>query len=109
MSQLSHRAFDLGQMIAELYELKHYKGHSAGGTLIEAFIKGYGEMDEDLKWKAIIHTGVHFIGFGSRVAGWGTKEQIEELVKIGRDWIVGAWEKKKEVFDGTPLAAFFIQ
>ncbi|KAF8854704.1 hypothetical protein BDZ45DRAFT_596667 [Acephala macrosclerotiorum] len=101
LSQLSQPAFDLGQMIAELYEFKHFKNIDAGLWLIKFFIEGYGEMDEEMKWKTIIHTGTHLVCWGSRVQGWGTKEQVEGVVRVGRDWIVGAWEKKREVFQGT--------
>ncbi|KAE8450869.1 hypothetical protein EG329_005309 [Mollisiaceae sp. DMI_Dod_QoI] len=103
LSQLSLPFFDLGQMLAELYELHHFKHHSAGLWLMQSFISGYGEMDEEMKWMTILHTGVHLVCWGSRVAGWGTKEQVEDVVRTGRDWIVGAWERRREVFEGMVL------
>lgn len=103
MSQLAIPAFDLGQMIAELYELKHFKEYDAGIWLIEGFVEGYGEMSEEMKWKTIVHAGTHLVCWGSRVAGWGTENQVEGVVKVGRDWIVGAWEKNKNTFEGTVL------
>ncbi|KUJ21982.1 uncharacterized protein LY89DRAFT_778327 [Mollisia scopiformis] len=107
MSQLSIPAFDLGQMIAELYELKHFKNYDAGVWLIESFIKGYGEMDEEMKWKTIIHTGAHLICWGTRVAGWGSKEQQEDVVRVGKQWIINGWERKKDAFEGMVLGRLF--
>lgn len=107
LSQLSHPAFDLGQMIAELYELKHFKNIDAGLWLIKSFIEGYGEMNEEMKWKTIVHTGTHLVCWGSRVQGWGTKEQVEGVVEVGRNWILGAWGRDEKVFEGCVLENFF--
>ncbi|CZR57274.1 uncharacterized protein PAC_07163 [Phialocephala subalpina] len=107
LSQLSHPAFDLGQMIAELYELKHFKDIDAGLWLIKSFIEGYGDMDEEMKWKTIIHAGTHLVCWGSRVQGWGSKEQVEDVVRVGRDWILGAVKRERAVFEGMVLENFF--
>lgn len=107
LSQLSLLAFDLGQMVAELYELKHFKNHDAGIWLIESFIKGYGEMSEEMKWKIIVQAGAHLVCWGSRVAGWGTEEQVEDVVRTGRNWIVNGWERNRDVFQGMVLGELF--
>lgn len=107
MSQLAIPAFDLGQMIAESYELEHFKGYDAGIWLIEGFIEGYGEMSEEMKWKTVIHAGTHLVCWGSRVAGWGSEEQVEAVVKVGRNWIVGGWEENRSAFQGMVLDGLF--
>jgi len=107
LSQVSSIAFDLGQMFAELFELKHFKNIDAGVWLIESFMKGYGEIEEDLAFKTAIHVGTHLICFGSSVQGWGTKEQIESVVEIGRGFVVEGWEKNRGFFDGTVLKCLF--
>lgn len=94
-------------MIAELYELKHFKNHDAGIWLIESFIKGYGDMSEDMKWKVIVQAGAHLVCWGSRVAGWGNEEQVEDVVRIGRDWIVNGWERNRDFFQGMVLGKLF--
>jgi len=95
-------------MFAELYQLKHFKDNEAGIWLIESFIQGYGKLDDELAFKVLIHVGVHFISFWkSRVLWWGTEEQCRELVVVGRDLIVGAWEKKREAFRGSVWEKLF--
>ena len=107
LSHLSSIAFDLGQMFAELSELNHFKSIKAGVWLIESFMEGYGKLDEALAFKTAIHAGVHLICWGSRVSGWGTKEQIDAVVKIGRDWVINGWEKDARYFEGTALKSLF--
>ncbi|KAG0648904.1 Psilocybin biosynthesis kinase [Hyphodiscus hymeniophilus] len=107
MAQLSSIAFDLGQMFAELFELKHFKDVDAGVWLIESFVEGYGKIDEELAFKTAIHAGAHLICWGSRVAGWGTREQVETVVEIGRDWVVRGWERDAVYFQGTASKHLF--
>jgi hypothetical protein len=107
LSQLSSIAFDLGQMFAELFELKHFKDIDAGVWLIESFMVGYGKIDEEMAFKTAIHVGVHLVYWGSTVQGWGTKDQVEAVVEVGRDWVVQGWEKNGRFFEGTVLGCLF--
>lgn len=107
LSHISSIAFDLGQMFAELFELKHFKDIDAGVWLIEEFMEGYGKIDEKPAYRIAIHVGAHLICWGSRVQGWGSKEQVEKVVEIGRDFVVNGWEKDREFFDGTALKGLF--
>lgn len=96
LSQIGSRALDLGQMIAELYETELFKRSEAGVWIIEGLLEGYGHMSDEMAFRTAIHVGVHLVCWGSRVPGWGSKEQIEEVVKIGNDLIVQGWAKNKE-------------
>jgi thiamine kinase-like enzyme len=107
LSHLSDLAFDLGQMFAELFELKHFKDIDAGVWLIEAFMKGYGKLEDQMAFRTAIHVGVHLICWGSRVQGWGSKEQVEKVVEVGRDFVVKGWEKDRGYFEGTALECLF--
>lgn len=107
LSHISSLAFDLGQMFAELFELKHFKNIDAGVWLIEAFMEGYGTIDDDFAFRTAIHVGVHLICWGSRVQGWGTKEQVEKAVEIGRDFVVKGWGRDRPFFGGTALKCLF--
>ncbi|KAI9904525.1 hypothetical protein N3K66_001054 [Trichothecium roseum] len=107
MAQLGMRPLDLGQMIAEMWQLKLYKDIDAGIWLIEGFANGYGEIDDEFAFRTIIHVGIHLICFGSQTPGWGTKERAEELVKIGRDVVVNAWNTDIDTFKGHPLECLF--
>ncbi|KAF4165552.1 hypothetical protein CNMCM6936_007695 [Aspergillus lentulus] len=101
------RALDLGQMVAELYQLKHFKNVDAGVWLIEGLLDGYGPIDDDMAFRIAIHVGVHFLCLGSTVPGWGTNDQVEGVVKIGRDLVVNGWQKDLNWFGGGWLKCLF--
>ncbi|CAI7646087.1 unnamed protein product [Penicillium pancosmium] len=107
LAQIGSRALDLGQMIAELYETKLFKEVEAGVWIIEGLLQGYGGLSDEMAFRTAIHVGVHLICWGSRVPGWGSKEQIEEVVKIGNDMVIGGWAKDKQWFESHELGFFF--
>ncbi|KAJ5385633.1 hypothetical protein N7517_003544 [Penicillium concentricum] len=107
MSQIGSRALDLGQMIAELYETKLFKNVDGGLWMIQGFLRGYGSLNDEMAFRTAIHVGVHLICWGSRVPGWGTQTQIEEVVKVGRDLIVHSWRKDKVWFAEGILGCLF--
>jgi thiamine kinase-like enzyme len=106
LCQMGPRALDLGQMIAELYEVKHFKDIDAGTLVLQGFVEGYRThhpFSEEMAFRTAIHVGAHLICFGSTVRGWGAPKQVEELVRVGRDFIVKAWKRDRKWFeqDGT--------
>ncbi|KAF3769968.1 hypothetical protein M406DRAFT_354197 [Cryphonectria parasitica EP155] len=107
MLQLWLPQLDLGQMIAELYELYLYKRIKAGLWLIEGFVAGYGIVDDDFAFRTALHVGTHLVGFGSMVPGWGTPEQAMEVVGVGRDIILRAWAKDRKWFESHDLSSLF--
>ncbi|PYI04232.1 hypothetical protein BO78DRAFT_174603 [Aspergillus sclerotiicarbonarius CBS 121057] len=100
------RALDLGQMFAELYMLKHFKHIEAGAWIIQGFMEGYQGLDDEMAFRALTHAGVHFIAWGPLIAGWGTPQQVEELVRLGRDLVIKAWEKDRSWFEGVWKSLF---
>ncbi|PKY02448.1 hypothetical protein P168DRAFT_255866, partial [Aspergillus campestris IBT 28561] len=76
LAHVGPHALDLGQMLAELYQLKFYKNIDAGEWIARAFIEAYPGLSEDVAFRALIHVGVHFIYFGSVVPGWGDEGQV---------------------------------
>ena len=107
MCQLGVRPLDIGQMIAELYELTLFKDIQAGLWMVEGFAKGYDLPNAAFAFRSAIHVGIHLINFGSSVPGWGSPEQVEEVVETGRDIIVKAWEKDREWFADHALGCLF--
>ncbi|KAJ5325274.1 hypothetical protein MYU51_020841 [Penicillium brevicompactum] len=107
LSQVGNRALDLGQMIAELYETKLFKHLDIGLQIIQGFTAGYGPISDEMAFRTAIHVGVHLICWGSRVPGWGSQEQVKEVVKVGRDIIVQAWAKEKTWFEEGSLGCLF--
>lgn len=76
--------------------LTYFKGITAGKQIFIAFLEGYGPIEEDLRWKVMIYIGCHLAGWGPKVAGWGTPEQVEGCIELGRDLVVNGWEKNRE-------------
>lgn len=107
MTQLGVRPEDSGQLIAELWELKLYKDIDAGLWIIEGFVQGYGKVDNDFMFRALIHVGAHLISIGSDTPGWGTPEQAEAVAKAGRDVLLKAWHKDLKGFSGHDLECIF--
>lgn len=107
LAQCGTRALDLGQMMAELYELKHYKDIDPGVWIIQGIAEAYPALGEEMAFRTLIHVGTHLIYFGSTVPGWGTERQIADVVRLGRDLIVKAWEKDKNWFKGGVWECLF--
>ncbi|KAJ5136831.1 hypothetical protein N7448_005385, partial [Penicillium atrosanguineum] len=87
LCQIGNRALDLAQMIAELYEAKLFRNVDCGIWMIDGLVEGYGPLSEEMAFRTAIHVGVHLVVWGSRVAGWGSQQQVEEVVKVGRELI----------------------
>lgn len=104
--QIGPRAMDLGQMIAELYELKLFKDIDAGTWMMKGLMFGYGTINTKMAFRTAIHIGSHLINFSS-VPDWGSEEQVKRVIKQGRDIVSRAWRKDREWFEGTPLNFLF--
>ncbi|EHK20791.1 uncharacterized protein TRIVIDRAFT_83490 [Trichoderma virens Gv29-8] len=107
MAQVGVRAEDLGQLIAELWQLKLYKDIDAALWIIRGFVQGYGKVDTDFIFRVLVHVGAHLICIGSTTPGWGTLEQGQNLAKIGRDVLLSAWKKDAKAFEEHDLQYLF--
>lgn len=94
-------------MIAELYETKLFRAIDAGVWIIEGLLEGYGSLGDEIAFRTAIHVGVHLICFGCTVPGWGSQQQIEEVVKVGRNLVVQAWNKDRAWFERDSLSCLF--
>ncbi|CAI4211832.1 unnamed protein product [Parascedosporium putredinis] len=103
MFQLGVFAADIGQMITELYELKLYKDIDAGLWIIQGLCAGYGVLDKDVAFRALVTVGAHLLCFGTTVAGWGTPDMVEQVAREGRDILTAAWAKDEAFFENHPL------
>ncbi|PYH60674.1 uncharacterized protein BO96DRAFT_463077 [Aspergillus niger CBS 101883] len=100
------RALDLGQMFAELYLLKHFKDIDAATWIIQGFMKEYQGLDDETAFRVLIHVGVHFIAWAPLIPNWGTSQQVEDAVRLGRDIVTKAWEKDRSWFEGVWKSLF---
>jgi hypothetical protein len=110
-AQHGHHAFDLGQMIADLLERHHFAHSMLALETMQGFVKGYGEISEDLALRTAIHTGAHMIG-------WYTRRNpnsplpapldvATEFMQMAALFIVKAWEKDTDWFLESPLKCLF--
>lgn len=109
MCQLSLPALDIGQMAAELYQLVIYKGHSAGAWVLEGLMEGYGPVNDGFFLRAALHVGAHLVSFGTTVEGWGDKDKVEEVARLGGEIIERAWRKETDWFKGHPVFRFMFR
>lgn len=107
LAQLGIEPLDVGQMVAELWQLSLYRKIDAGTWIIQGLAQGYGVVDVDFIFRTLIHVGAHLICFGSRTPNWGTAEQNKDLVRIGKDVIQKAWGKDRSAFAGHDLELLF--
>ncbi|KAF2718264.1 hypothetical protein K431DRAFT_322527 [Polychaeton citri CBS 116435] len=109
--QFGHRAYDVGQMIGCLYERKHFKNANGAIAAIEKFVRGYGQVSDDFAFRSAIHTGIHLIGWYTRRPANAplpfALTEVEEIIRLGRDFILKAWVRDKKWFAQTLLASFF--
>ncbi|KAI1431217.1 kinase-like domain-containing protein [Xylaria sp. CBS 124048] len=107
MSQIGMPNLDLGQMVAELYEMKLFRDVTAGLWMLQGFTEGYGQVSDDFAFRTAIQIGAHLVSFGTSVGNWGTPEQVEMVARTGRDIIVHAWQKDRGWFQGGDLDCLF--
>ncbi|TGJ78533.1 hypothetical protein E0Z10_g10233 [Xylaria hypoxylon] len=111
-TQFGHRAYDIGQMIGDIYERWHFWEADGALPAIEGFIDGYGGLEaDDLAFRIAIHAGVQLIGWYIRRAPNSPLrfplEKVTDAMRIGRDWIEKGWQKDRTYFESTPMAALF--
>ncbi|KAF4454910.1 hypothetical protein F53441_2649 [Fusarium austroafricanum] len=106
MSQLGCPSVDFGEMIAEMYALWLYKSIDAGLWMMEGFIEGYREINEEFAFRTAIHIGTHLVCVTTDFPAWGP-ENFEKIVTVGRDIIVHAWSKNRVWFQKGDLAGLF--
>lgn len=108
-AQLGVPNLDLGQMIAEMYELWLFRSTPAGLGMIRGLVEAYGWVSEEFAFRTAIQVGCHLVCFGTIVAGWGTPEQVEQVAIRGRDLIQHGWNKDRAWFDSGELSCLFSQ
>lgn len=110
IAQFGLPSFDLGQMIAELYALWLYRSNEAALILMESFIDTYIQnsgLGEDFAFRAALQVGAHLVCITTGFPGWGTHEQLEAVVREGRDILIYAWRRDRAWFEGAKLQGLF--
>lgn len=108
MTQLGMRALDLGQVLAELYEIKQFKNNNAGLWIMQGLVEKYHMLNEEQAYRTAVHMGVHLVCW-SGVPGWATASQVEDVIRMGRDIIEKAWERDREWFAKDETLSFLLR
>ncbi|KAH8130402.1 hypothetical protein FP744_10009295 [Trichoderma asperellum] len=110
-AQFGHRAVDIGGILADLYERKHFKNIDASIPIMQGFIRGYGPMSEELAFSVAIHAGVHLICWYYRRNRNDPLPfplpKVLDALTLGRDFILKGWAKDKKWFEDSVLAPLF--
>lgn len=113
LSQFGHLSYDIGQMLADLYERKHFHNTEAAIWVIDTFIKGYGRVSKETAFRIAVHTGVHMIAWVIRGPplhmrpAWATRELIDGIVRLGMTMILRGWEKDQHYLERTFIGGLF--
>ena len=111
LAQFGHRAYDLGHMIGDLYEQKHFNNTDSAIACIRGFVEGYGELRDELAFRTAIHVGTQLIGGYNRRPKTGkhgaAEEQIVDMLRVAKDFVIKGWKRDRGWFESGPLAALF--
>ncbi|KAH8688787.1 kinase-like domain-containing protein [Talaromyces proteolyticus] len=111
LSQFGRKEYDVGQMIGDLYERKHFLDVDSAIWAMQGFVAGYGPLDHAMAFRAAIHAGVHLICWYIRrnptAPFLEDPKLIHGAIRTGTDFIVKAWEKDRVWFENSPLACLF--
>ncbi|TAQ85260.1 hypothetical protein B7494_g6422 [Chlorociboria aeruginascens] len=111
LAQFGRREYDLGQMIGDLYERKHFMEIESSLWLIQGFVVGYGALSDEMAFRIAIHAGVHLICWYIRrdptAPFTEPPKQIQDAIRIGTNFIVKGWERDRTWFEGSDLACLF--
>ncbi|KAK3319394.1 kinase-like domain-containing protein [Apodospora peruviana] len=115
LSQFGHRAYDLGQMIGDLYERKYFNGAAEGAqSAIRGFVEGFaeaGQLSDVFAFRVAIHAGVHLINWYRRRPKSApilfSAEQITAALTMGKNFVRKGWERDRHWFEGTEIVGLF--
>jgi hypothetical protein len=107
MTELGPLPVDVGQMAAELYQLTLFRGIDAGRWMIQGLASGYGSVDEAFVFRALVHLGAHLVCIAPGAPDWGSPEDVERVVAVGRDVLLAAWRRDRAFFKGHELETLF--
>ncbi|ORY61717.1 kinase-like domain-containing protein [Pseudomassariella vexata] len=110
-AQFGHRAIDIGGMLADLYERKHFNDVDAVIPAMHGLVQGYGRLSEEMAFRTAIHVGVHLICWYYRRDRTAPLRpplnQVLAALTLGRDFVLKGWEKDRNWFESSVLTPLF--
>lgn len=111
LAQFGHRAIDVGAMMADLYERKHFKDVDTVIPAMKGFADGYGRISDEIAFRTAIHAGVHLICWHIRgnpnLPLSAPMDKVLSALALGRDFVLKGWEKDRQWFESSVLAPLF--
>jgi hypothetical protein len=97
--------------LGDLWERKIFNDLDIVMPVVQGVMEGYGEVSDDMAFRAAMHAGVQLVGWYNRRPRSGALMAPPEVIiaglTIGRDIILKAWEKDRKFFESGPLASLF--
>lgn len=110
-AQFGHRAIDVGGMLADLYERKHFREVDDVLPAMQGFACGYGPISDEMAFRTCIHVGVHLICWHIRrnpnLPLPAPLDKVISALELGRDLIVKGWDKDRKWLEGSVLSPLF--
>lgn len=106
-AQLALPATDFGQIVVELYVPWVKLSITAGLWAMEELVHAYGPFSEEFAFRTAIQIGTHLICITPTATMMGPFEEMGDVVRIGRDIVVHAWNKDRAWFEKGDLACLF--
>lgn len=110
-AQFGHRAFDLGQIVGDLYERTHFNQVSASSRMMQGFVDGYGGMGDDLAFRVTIHAGAHLVCWFIRRAPGSPfpfpDETVADAMRVGSEFMRKGWERDRAWLESSALGCLF--
>jgi thiamine kinase-like enzyme len=112
LAQFGRKEYDLGQMIGDLYERKHFNDAGSALWILQGFVGGYGAITDEMAFRAAIHAGVHLIcWYTRRDPNAPFKEPVEQIhgaIRTGTDFIVKGLARDRAWFKTSVLQCLFM-
>ncbi len=106
---LGVRPVDVGQTVAELYRIGLVRDDiDAGRWMLEGFAAGYGFVDDDFAFRALLHAGAFLVVSGVFVVGWDTHPEGHARLAAAKELVLRAWNRDHAWFEATELACLFV-
>ena len=91
--------FDLGEFLADLYMLRHYRGSESCNWVLQGFAEGYGPLKREHLGHLAASIAVQAVSCGYVVAEADTPEDHASLAEFSRDLVLKARAGDSEWFE----------
>ncbi|KAK5990622.1 4-hydroxytryptamine kinase-like protein [Cladobotryum mycophilum] len=109
LSQYECHFRECGEVLADLYLLKCFKGADGAMSVIQGFLDGYPPLNEDDIFRTAIYLGFFLLSNEVIMSTVHPKQQIEDLIILARDLVLAGWHKDREALTKTIFGPIFFR